>query len=88
MVQSAGLAGESVVARENFTPFYRQIANAIEADITAGRLKPGQKLPTTRELAEQYRHSPGTVRKAIDVLVAAGVLRGHQGVAVYVAERS
>jgi GntR family transcriptional regulator len=75
------------VAREDFTPYYEQIMNAIKADIAAGRLQPGQQLPSTRVLAEQYGHSVGTVRKAIDELVKVGVLRGHQGVGVFVAER-
>jgi len=87
MVKSAGLAGSSTaVARENFTPFYAQVMNSISADIAAGRLKPGQRLPSTRQLVAQYGHSAGTIRKAIDELVRAGVLRGHQGVAVFVAD--
>jgi GntR family transcriptional regulator len=86
MVQSPGLAGESTVARENFTPFYEQIMDSIRADIAAGRLRRGEQLPPTRVLVEKYGHSAGTVRKAIDELVKAGVLRGHQGVGVFVAE--
>ena len=85
MVKSAGLAGSSTaVAREDFTPFYAQVMNSISADIAAGRLRPGQRLPSTRLLAEQYGHSPGTIRKAVDELVKAGLLRGHQGVGVFV----
>lgn len=87
MVKSAGRAGGTAVARDDFTPFYRQIMAAIVADIEAGRLKPGDKLPTTAQLVERYGHSAYTVRKAVDDLVAAGVLRGHQGVGVFVAER-
>lgn len=87
MVNWAGLAGEFAMARENFTPFYEQIMNSIKADIAAGQLKPGDRLPSTRLLAEKYGHSQGTVRKAIDELVKAGVLRGHQGVGVFIADR-
>lgn len=87
MVKSAGLAGSTAVARENFTPYYRRVMDSIRADIAAGRLRPGQQLPSTRLLTEQYGHAPGTIRKAVDELVKAGVLRGHQGVGVFVAEK-
>lgn len=72
--------------RGDFTPFYRRVMDSIKADIEAGRLKPGEKLPSTRELVDRYGHAAGTIRKAIDELVEAGVLRGHQGVGVFVAE--
>jgi GntR family transcriptional regulator len=65
---------------------WRRISDDIQTSIARGVLKPGEKLPSTRELADQYQVAPGTVRKAVDVLLALGVLRGHQGRGVYVAE--
>jgi GntR family transcriptional regulator len=67
-------------------PMWRQVQQDIQRKIQAGVLKPGDKLPSTVEMADQYDTSPGTVRKAVDILIAMGVLRGHQGLGVFVAE--
>ncbi|MEV1328537.1 GntR family transcriptional regulator [Micromonospora costi] len=69
-----------------YEPLWRRIRREIQAKVDAGILQPGDKLPTTKELAEQYETSGVTVRKAIDLLIEAGVLEGRQGVGVFVAE--
>ncbi|GAA2360602.1 hypothetical protein Cme02nite_37840 [Catellatospora methionotrophica] len=66
-------------------PHYRRIIREIREQITSGALAPGQKLPTTKELAAQYGVSTPTVRQAITILTESGVLVGHQGLAVRVA---
>ncbi|MCW3843705.1 GntR family transcriptional regulator [Micromonospora yasonensis] len=71
-----------------YEPLWRRIRREIQAKIAAGILKPGDKLPTTKELAEQYDTSGVTVRKAIDLLIEAGVLEGRQGVGVFVSDTS
>ncbi|MEO3777272.1 GntR family transcriptional regulator [Micromonospora sp. B11E3] len=71
-----------------YEPLWRRIRREIQAKITVGILKPGDKLPTTRELAAQYDTSGVTVRKAIDLLIEAGVLEGRQGVGVFVTDTS
>ena len=48
---------------------WAQIATDIRADITAGRLAPGAKLPGEVELAAQYGVARLTVRRAIRELV-------------------
>ncbi|HEU4541753.1 MAG TPA: GntR family transcriptional regulator [Jiangellaceae bacterium] len=68
-------------------PYYRRIMNDIRRKIGSGEWPPGHELPSTRELADQYGVSVGTVRAAVDRLVEAGVLEGHQGLAVFVAPR-
>lgn len=65
---------------------WQQIRDDILARISAGLLKPGDKLESTRELAERYEVASATVRRAVEYLMAVGVLRGHQGRAVYVAD--
>ncbi len=44
-------------------PLYRQIADAIEQQITSGELPAGHKLPTHRALAEQLKVTVGTVTR-------------------------
>ncbi|MFY1655703.1 winged helix-turn-helix domain-containing protein, partial [Solwaraspora sp. WMMB762] len=46
--------------------------------------KPGDKIPSTTELREQYECSAPTVRQALARLQERGVLQGHQGRGVYV----
>lgn len=77
----------------DFVPLYRRIMNDIKSRIETGELAAGAELPSTSKLAEQYGQlfelgrpvSPGTVRAAVDRLIEAGVLRGHQGLGVFVA---
>jgi DNA-binding GntR family transcriptional regulator len=85
MVQSAGRAGSVAVPTADFVPYYREIINDLLAQIADGRLKPGDQLPSTTALVTHYKRSPGTVRKAIETMIEDGALRGHQGVAVFVA---
>jgi GntR family transcriptional regulator len=66
-------------------PVYKRIMTDIKEQIGAGKLHPGDKLPTIGELMEQYRCSAEPVKMALRMLSAAGVLVGHQGRGTYVA---
>jgi len=57
-------------------PIYLAIAKAIVADVTAGRLKPGERLPPQRELARLLHVSIGTVTKGYVEASRRGVTRG------------
>nr|MDT0661391.1 GntR family transcriptional regulator [Micromonospora sp. DSM 115978] len=39
------------------TPLYQQIASDISEQIRSGVLKPGDRLPSTRQLMERYRNA-------------------------------
>jgi len=54
-----------------------KIIDQIRAMITSGGLKPGDKLPPERKLAEQFGVSRGPVRDAIQKLEFYGILRTH-----------
>lgn len=69
-------------------PFpYLRVADALRGDILEGRLSPGQRLPSERELAEQHRTTRTTVRKAIAVLRADGLVLTEQGRGAFVRPR-
>ncbi|WP_326636348.1 GntR family transcriptional regulator [Nonomuraea fuscirosea] len=53
-------------------PVYRQVANAIRDDITAGRYRPGAWLPSETQLAQMYEVGRDTVREALAYLRAEG----------------
>jgi GntR family transcriptional regulator len=68
-------------------PLYLTIADKITDDIRTGRLKPGDELPSTKQLAAQYRVSIGTAYRAIKELHIRDLVIGYQGKGVYVAEK-
>lgn len=65
-------------------PKYVRVADAIREQIKSGQLKPGDRLPSTVKLQEQYGVSYGSIRGAMLVLKAEGLVRGQPGEAVYV----
>jgi GntR family transcriptional regulator/MocR family aminotransferase len=71
-------------ARGANTPAYRWLYAALRGDILAGRLRPGSRLPATRDLARQYRLSRGTILSAFEELKAEGYLNGSRGSGTYV----
>ena len=65
----------------------RQIADQLRADIYAQALAPGDQLPSERELVERYGTAHQTVRQAISLLKAEGLVIGRPGRGVFVRER-
>jgi DNA-binding transcriptional regulator YhcF (GntR family) len=61
------------------SPVYRQIIEQITRLIRSGTLKPGDKIPTERELAEQLGVARGTVKKAYDELSRSQFLESIPG---------
>jgi GntR family transcriptional regulator len=58
---------------------YEQIAAALRGEIRAGQLAPGDKLPAETELAKQHRVSAPTIRQALGVLQAEGLIEKVHG---------
>jgi GntR family transcriptional regulator len=56
------------------TPIYQQIRNQIMAGVAKGDLKPGDKLPTVRQLAGDIGVNPMTVNKAYALLKKEGII--------------
>ncbi len=56
-----------------------QIAEQIRSSILAGEFNPGDKLPPERELAEMFGVSRPSVREALNILAAAGLVESYQG---------
>jgi GntR family transcriptional regulator/MocR family aminotransferase len=60
-------------------PLYLQLHRAIEALVRGGHARPGERLPSTRDLADELHLSRNTVRAAYELLAADGVLARHRG---------
>ncbi len=65
-------------------PVYLSIADALARDIANGLLKPGERLPTLRELAQALQVTPGTVNRAYGEAQRRGLLQGEVGRGTYV----
>lgn len=77
--------GESVKIDFNqIVPIYIQIADAIEDDILAGRLKEGDKCYSQVVIAKELNINPATAAKGIRLLVERGVLDKVRGQAMTV----
>jgi DNA-binding FadR family transcriptional regulator len=61
--------------RVNATPAYQQVAEAIERQIFAGRVRPGDPLGTEAELVKQFGVNRSTVREGIRLLEQGGLVR-------------
>lgn len=60
------------------------IVNQVKQLLLDGRLVPGQKLPSEREMAEQLRVGRSTVREAASAMVALGIVEIRPGERAYV----
>ncbi|RDS80620.1 PLP-dependent aminotransferase family protein [Dyella psychrodurans] len=65
-------------------PIFLQLANAIADDIRSGRLKAGEPLPGTRELAEQLAINRNTVVAGYEELAAEGLVNTRVGGGTFV----
>lgn len=68
------------------SPLYLAIAHALADDVARGRLKPGERLPTQRELGAALGVALGTVTRAYAEAERQGVIRGEIGRGTFVAE--
>lgn len=67
-----------------YAPLYLQIRRLLVRRLEAGEWQPGEALPSEMELAARFQVAPGTLRKAIDALVAENLVVRRQGKGTYV----
>lgn len=72
------------IDKESSLPIYVQIADRVQALVTVGTLKPGDKLPSIRSVAERLRVDYNTVAKAYAELDRGGVIKTARGVGTHV----
>lgn len=82
----AGLA-ERMGSLEGPGPLYRRLHDALRSAIESSVLRPQDALPAERELAADFGVSRITVRKALDALVADGLLMRKHGAGTFVTGR-
>ncbi|MCR6631606.1 MAG: PLP-dependent aminotransferase family protein [Magnetospirillum sp.] len=71
---------------QSTAPKYRAIVDAIAGDLAAGRLVPGTRMPTHRDLAWRLKVTVGTVARAYAEAERQGLLSGEVGRGTFVRE--
>src|ERR1700760_1256866 len=65
-------------------PVYRQIIDQVHAARASGAVRPGDQLPTVRQLAVDLSINPNTVVRAYRELELTGALTTHQGTGTFI----
>lgn len=65
-------------------PLYERLVEVLKAAIGEGKWRPGDRLPSENDLAEQYAVAPGTARQAVSKLVGEGLLDRRHGAGTFV----
>ncbi len=65
-------------------PIYAQIVEQIQQQVRAGLLKPGDQLPTVRQLAAELRVNFNTIARAYRILDESGLISTQQGRGTYI----
>jgi GntR family transcriptional regulator len=68
-------------------PIYRQLVQQVHREVMLGRLRPGERLPTVKDVVDALSINPNTVVKAYDELEHEGLIVRRQGVGTFVAPR-
>lgn len=68
-------------------PVYRQIIDAVLAGMSSGTLRPGDQLPTVRQLAVDLSINPNTVVRAYRELEIRGILSTQQGSGTFITDK-
>ena len=70
----------------NDRPIFLQIADHLVREVVAGRLAPGTRLPSARDLAAALEVNPNTATRALQELADTGIARCERGTGYWVAD--
>ena len=68
------------------SPIYTQIIQKVKADIVSGKLMGGDKMPSVRELSENFKVNPNTVQRVFLELEREGITFSQRGIGTFVSE--
>ena len=69
-------------------PIYRQLRDRVVAMMLDGILKPGDALPSVRQVAAEYQLNPITVSRAYQELADEALVEKRRGLGMYVTEEA
>ncbi len=68
-------------------PLYLQLLNQLKERIASGQVKPGEQLPSVRELSADLKINPLTVAKVYQILEREGLVETRRGMGTFVAQK-
>lgn len=72
------------IDRTAYTPLFRQVADSLRNEITEGEIPRGEYLPVEAALCSKYGVGKSTVRDALDILRAEGLVETQRGIGTVV----
>ena len=75
-----------LIDRSKPVPLYHQVKDSLRERIDAHEWEPGMKIPTEKELAEEYGVSQITVKQALSRLSMEGLVERYQGRGTFVCQ--
>jgi GntR family transcriptional regulator len=70
--------------RKSGVPAYRQVVDQVRRAVRLGILRPGDQLPTVRDVVKQIAINPNTVHRAYRDLEAQGLTEGRPGSGTFI----
>ena len=68
------------------TPIYQQIMSQVKSQIASGNIKPGEKVPSIRELSKMLQTNPNTIIRSYKELEREGLIINKRGEGAFVTE--
>lgn len=78
------MASALTVDPRDSTPIYAQLERGVRAAIATGRLRPGDQLPTVRQMAVDLQVNANTVARVYAELERSGVIETKRGVGSFI----
>ena len=78
----------SAIQWSDGAPIYRQLKERVIAMMLDGLLKPGDPLPSVRQVAAEYQLNPITVSRAYQELADEALVEKRRGLGMYVTEEA
>ncbi|TQQ85817.1 GntR family transcriptional regulator [Peptacetobacter hominis] len=73
---------------DNNRPLYIQLLEVLKLKIVSGEIKPGEKFPTVRNLAEEAEVNPNTVQRALSELEKEELIETRRTIGKFVTENA
>ena len=71
---------------ESGLPIYLQLIEQVESGITSGKLQPGEKIPSMRDLSLQLGINHLTVKQAYNALESMGLIETRRGLGSFITQ--
>ena len=71
---------------QNGIPIYIQVIRSLQEQIMTGAIKPGDKLPSSRELAMTYQINPNTAARVLKEMDSMGITTTKRGIGTFITD--